>query len=221
MWYCKYFAIKMMFRCNRNKYSRANDSQEVNKTWLVLLGRVKTMKKSNYLIIFFRTNIRKLLSSFNNWKHRIGCSNSETLFESESLISWKMIGDGQLQNQFSPVQVAHHPIMMSSQNLAFPDQVFLWHWREHKGTKWRKIISDLIFPQTFDPEEGVLRSSIQYTPKVGRFEKIKECQVPKISSTLEGWAPRVDDCLQQWTNWQGGRFLNESSRLYLLSLGKV
>jgi len=50
-------------------------------------------------------------------------SNSETLFESESLISWKMIGDGQLQNQFSPVQ-------------------------------------------TFDPEEGVLRSSIQYTPKV-------------------------------------------------------
>ena len=53
MWYCKYFAIKMMFRCNRNKYSRANDSQEVNKTWLVLLGRVKTMKKSNYLIIFF------------------------------------------------------------------------------------------------------------------------------------------------------------------------
>ena len=110
MWYCKYFAIKMMFRCNRNKYSRANDSQEVNKTWLVLLGRVKTMKKSNYLIIFFRTNIRKLLSSFNNWKHRIGCSNSETLFESESLISWKMIGDGQLQNQFSPVQVAHHPI---------------------------------------------------------------------------------------------------------------
>ena len=116
MWYCKYFAIKMMFRCNRNKYSRANDSQEVNKTWLVLLGRVKTMKKSNYLIFFFRTNIRKLLSSFNNWKHRIGCSNSETLFESESLISWKMIGDGQLQNQFSPVQVAHHLIMMSSQN---------------------------------------------------------------------------------------------------------
>ena len=44
-----------------------------------------------------------------------------------------------------------------------------------KEKRWRKIISDLIFLQTFDPEEGVLRSSIQYTPKVGRFEKIKEC----------------------------------------------
>ena len=212
MWYCKYFAIKMMFRCNRNKYSRANDSQEVNKTWLVLLGRVKTMKKGNYFIIFSKQTSASCCRAL---KYCIGCSNSETLFESESLISWKMFGDGQLQNQFSPVQVAHHPIMMSSQNLAFPDHVFLWHWWEHKGTKWRKIISDLIFLQTFDPEEGVLRSSIQYTPKVGRFEKIKECQVPKISSTLEGWAPRVDDCLQQWTNWQGGRFLNESSRLYL------
>ena len=160
MWYCKYFAIKMMFRCNRNKYSRANDSQEVNKTWLVLLGRVKMIKKGNYLIISL---------FFPNKHHCIGSSNSETLFESESLISWKMIGDGQLQNQFSPVQVAHHHIMMSSQNLAFPDHVFLWHWREHKGTKWRKIISDLIFLQTFDPEEGVLRSSIQYTPKVGKI----------------------------------------------------
>ena len=86
-----------------------------------------------------------------------------------------MIGDGQLQNQFSPVQVAHHPPTTMSIQKHVLIMSFCDIEENTKEKRWRKIISDLIFLQTFDPEEGVLRSSIQYTPKVGRFEKIKEC----------------------------------------------
>ena len=90
-----------------------------------------------------------------------------------------------------------------------------------KETRWGKIISDLIFLQTFDPEEGVLRSSIQYTPKVRRFEKIEEFR-NQVKSQKSPPHLKVEH--QGWTiacsNEQTGKvnfFFNESSRLYLLS----
>ena len=189
----------MLFCCKS-----ANDSQEVNKTLLVLLGRVKTMKKGKYLSIFSKQtsascfqaltieNIALIAAILRHFLSRRAWSPGRWLgmanFKINShlcrlltiLLSWCQLK-------------SFHFLMM-----------FFCDIEENtKEKRWRKIISDLIFLQTFDPEEGVLRSSIQYTPKVGRFEKIKECPKNLLDtwrwSTKGGRLPAATNKLARWT----------------------
>lgn len=203
----------MLFCCKS-----ANDSQEVNKTWLVLLGRVKTMKKGNYLSIFSKQtsascfqaltieNIALIAAILRHFLSRRAWSPGRWLGMANFKINshlCRLLTILLPQCQFKSISSSCLFVTLKRTQ------------RKKDGGRSLVIWSFFRLLTLRRASWGVAYNTHQRSEDLRKLKN-----VPKISSTLEGWAPRVDDCLQQRTNWQGGRFLNESSRLYLLSLGK-